>query len=227
MIDSFHIGAYWKNRKEFLENIISPALKTLKGLSDLDEQFLTLYELGNSRKQALENEVSLTSEIIKKLYQEGVKKNDIDQDGYNKIGYNFSVWTGHEDGKSSKISFRAGSSSERVSNVCLIKLPYEGTAKDRLLQLSKVKEIMKLIIQNWNPDTMILKSGKLSDALGTVNEVGWVTYTKNLKGRVKLNNKVVHEESFCGGHLFYLKTENGLAYDYSLIDELIPITKIV
>ena len=225
MIDSFHIGAYWKNRKEFLENIISPALQTLKGLSELDEQFSNLYELGNSRKQALENKVLLTTENIKKLYQEGVKKNDLDQEGYNKIGYSFSVWTGQEDGKSSKISFRAGTSSERLGNVCLIKLPYEGAAQDRLLRLDKVKGIMKLIIQNWDPDTMILKSGKLSDTLDTVNEVGWVTYVKKFNGRSKLGNKIIHENNFCGGHLFYLNTSNDLAYNYSLINELLPLKK--
>ena len=74
MIDSFYLGAYWKNRKEFLDHIITPTLLTLKGLTELDEQFSNLYELGNNRKQALENKVSQTAENIKKLYQEAVKK---------------------------------------------------------------------------------------------------------------------------------------------------------
>ena len=225
MTDTFHIGAYWKNRKQLLDNIINPTVQTLKELGEIDEQFLNLYELGNSRKQALENKVSVSSESIKKLYQKRSKKNDFDQNGYSKIGYRLSLWTGHTDYESSAISFNAGSSSTLLTDLCLINIPTEGTAKNRLLQFDKVKEIINLLIQKWNPDIIVLNSRELSNALDTTNEVGWVTYTKKLKGRVKLNDKVVHEEDFSGGHLFYLKTENDLAYDYSLMSHLLQLKK--
>jgi len=227
MIDTFYIGAYWRNRKELLNRVVNPTLQTLRELSEVDKQFLNLYELGMSRQQALEHRISLTPEYIERLYRGRVKKNDLDQDGYNKIGYRLSLWTGHKEGEASTISFNAGSSSKRLTDLCLINLPSEGAAKNRLLQLDKVKEIIKLLIRNWNPDTVVLNSKELSEALDTMNELGWVTYTKNVKTWLKLSDNIVHEKSFFGGHLFYLKTENNLAYDYNLISQLLSVKKEV
>jgi hypothetical protein len=202
MIDTFRIGAYWNRREELLDTVINPTLKTLIGLSELDKQFSDLYELGMSRKEAVEYKVSLTTEAIKVLYKKRLKKNDIDTKGYSKIGYRLSVWTGHKDDEACQISFGVGSSSNTATNLCLIGIPTEGIARERLLQLDKVKEIIGLLIQNWNPDVVILNSRELSNALDTTNEVGWVTYTKKLKGRIKLSDKVVHEDSLWGGTFF-------------------------
>jgi hypothetical protein len=136
-----------------------------------------------------------------------------------------SVWTGHEDNKSSQISFGAGKNSERLSNVCLIKIPSEGPARNRLLHFDKVKEIITLLVQNWDPDVVVLNSRELSNKLDVMNEIGWVTYRKKLKGRIKLSDKIVHESDFLGGHLFYLKTDNSLIYHYSLISEYQSLKK--
>jgi len=225
MIDAFSIGAYWKNRKQLLDSIINPTVQTLKGLGEIDEQFVNLYELGRSRKQALEHKISLSSEYIRELYLRGTKNNDLDQSGYSKIGYSLWVWTGHTDEEASNLSFSVGKSSERLSNVCLIKIPSEGVARDRLLNIEKIKKIIALLIQNWDPDMVVLNSRELSNKLDIMNEVGWVTYRKRLTGKPKLNDKVIHDSSFCGGHLFYLNSQN--VYDYDLIDNLVPITKVI
>ena len=95
------------------------------------------------------------------------------------------------------------------------------------MRLGKVKAIMRLIIQNWDPDTMVLNSRKLSDALGTVNQVGWVTYLKKINRSSKLGNKIIHENNFVGGHLFYLDTTDDQAYDYSLINELLLLKNVL
>jgi hypothetical protein len=114
MIDTFYIGAYWQERKELLENVVEPTVKTLIELSKADEQFVKKYELGANKKQALEHEVSISKEDIEKLYSQGLKKNDIDKDGYSKIGYRLSLWTGHKNEKSCKISFTVGKNSVRL-----------------------------------------------------------------------------------------------------------------
>jgi len=219
MTDTFYIGAYWKNRKEVLENIVIPTLNTLTELRGIDDQFLNLYELGMSRKQALEREFIPSSEYIERLYRHGLKKKDLDQDGYSKIGFSLWLWSGHKDEESSQVSFGVGKGSERLTNVCLIRIPTEGIAKERLLQLDKVKQIIEVLIKNWNPDKVILNSKELSTALNSTNEIGWVTYIKRTKGISKANGKIVHEPNYYGGDLFYLKTNSGLTYDYSLIDE--------
>lgn len=227
MTDTFYIGAYWKNRKEVLKNIVIPTLNTLTELRGIDDQFLNFYELGMSRKQALEREFIPSSEYVERLYRQGLKKKDMDQDGYSKIGFSLWLWSGHKDEESSQISFGVGKDSERLTNVCLIKIPIEGIAKVRLLQLDKVKQIIEVLIKNWNPDIVVLNSKELSAALNSTNEFGWVTYIKRTKGILKVSGKIVHEPNYYGGDLFYLNTNNGLAYDYSLMNEYLPLRKTI
>jgi len=188
-------------------------------------ELIGVVELGMSRKEALQDKVLLTFEDIKILYQKRLKKIDLDKDGYSKIGYGLSVWTGHNDDESSQISFGVGSGSERIRNRCVIKIPSEGSARDRLLQLDKVKKILGLLIKIWNPDIVVLNSKELSTLLDTTNEIGWVTYVNRIKGIPKVSSKIVHEANYYGGDLFYLKTNNGLIYDYSLMNEYLSLRK--
>ena len=227
MTDTFYIGAYWYQRKQLLDEIIEPSIATLKGLQEFDDQFGNLYELGRSRKHALERKISITPEYIRKLYLKNVKKNDLDVSGYNTIGFRLSAWTGHQDYESSKISLNVGINSEKFVNRCLISIPSEGIARGRLLQIKKVKQTFDLIIEIWNPDYAVLTSRDLLEALDIMNEVGWVTYVKKLWRKPKISTKVLHEHDYLGGHLFYLNTTDDQAYDYSLINELLPLKNVL
>jgi hypothetical protein len=225
MNDVFFVGAYWNARREILEDVIQPTLEVLERLSEFDEQFLTFYELGYSRKSALENKVLLNVENIKELYKKGHKKKDIDSFGYSGVGFNLSLWTGQRDRESSSLSFRVGKNSDKVSNSCLISLPAEGVAKDRLLHFNKAKIILDLLIEAWDPDTVVLTSRKLSDSLTAITDVGWMTYKKLLEKNVRVIDNIIHDPYYKGGHLFYLKTNNEMAYDYDMIDDLLSFKK--
>jgi len=220
MIDTFRIGAYWADREESLDTVLNPTLETLIGLGELDDQFSNLYELGNTKKQ-IKGAVNLCAETIKGLYQSGLKKTDLDGRGYSKIGYRLSLWTGHDEDKSSKISFSVG--SKLFDNLCLITVPLEGAARERLLQIDKAKMIIELLIQKWNPDVVIVSSRTLSNALEVKNEMGWLTYTKKNNSSLKLNNNIIREDNFGSGCLFYLHNNNGLVYDYKLMNQLLPL----
>ncbi len=122
MNDTFYIGAYWQNRKRMLDDLINPTLQTLLDLYSVDEQFLNLFELGMSQNEALKHDVLLTAESIKRLYNENFNKKDLDQDGFNKIGYRLSLWTGHLEGEASAISFNTGSSSKVLTDSCYLNI---------------------------------------------------------------------------------------------------------
>ncbi|WP_256002782.1 Imm52 family immunity protein [Pedobacter deserti] len=220
MNDVFYIGAYWTNRKQKLEEILQPALNVLQGLSVIDNQFQYYYELGNSRKQALEKQVVIRQNELHRLFLLRVKKNDLDWEGYNSIGYRLGLWNGQSDYESSSVSFNVGCSSPRLGNNILIKFPSEGEAKQRLLGLPKVRQIIDLVVENFNPDILVLNSRRLQEELDVVNEVGWVTYKRQLIKNPTLSHKIIHDSSYKGGHLFYLRTDTGLANDYDLINDL-------
>lgn len=223
MVDSFYLGAYWTQRKENLDTVVSRTLSFLQELTRLDEQFLNWYEQGYSKKEALSKKIIIDKEYIETLYKKSVKKNDLDSEGFSKIGYSIGLWSGHEEEHSSSLSINCGHSSKFFSNSVVITMPTEGELKERLLSLVTQKELFNLLIKNWNPDNIILSSNRLKSEIGT-DEIGWITYYKSIRRAPKIGNKIVYEK-YSGGHLFYLA--NNSCYDYNLAKELLPLKEII
>lgn len=228
MIDSFYVGAYWNSRKETLEEVAEKTVNTLSRLKEIDFQFSTWYELGMSRKKALEKKVSLNSEYIKMLYLKNIKKSEIDNQGYTSHLFSLGLWTGQKDEESSGISFTVGGefNSNKISNCCVIKLPYEGNSRERLLSLSKAKSLLDILVKEWNPDYALLTSHCLTERLGSISKVGWVTYIKNINADPKIKNKVVSEK-WPNGYLFYLNLPYEESYDYSIAKKLMILKGMI
>ncbi|MEO7044423.1 MAG: Imm52 family immunity protein [Ferruginibacter sp.] len=222
MEDSFYLAAYWVQRKESLDIVVNKTISFLQDLARLDEQFLNWYEQGYSKKEDL-NKIIIDKENIEKLFRERVKKNDIDNEGYSKIGYSIGMWSGHEEEYSSGVSINCGHSSKFFSNSCVITIPTEGVQKERLLTFIKQKELVNLLIKSWQPDNVILSSSMLKSEIGT-DEVGWITYYKSIRRIPKIINKVIYEK-YDGGHLFYLANKN--FYDHSLVNELLLLKDVL
>jgi len=223
MIDSFYLAAYWVQRKENLHIVVEKTISFLQDLTRLDEQFVNWYEQGYNKKDALSNKIIIDKESIETLYKKGVKKNDLDNEGFSKIGYSIGMWSGDKEEYSSSLSINCGHASKFFSNSCVITIPAEGEQKERLLKLIKQKELVNLLIKSWEPDNIVLSSSKLKSEIGT-DEVGWVTYYKSLRRIPKISDKVIYEKSN-SGHLFYLANE--ASYDYSLAKKLLPLKEII
>ncbi|HEV8271198.1 MAG TPA: Imm52 family immunity protein [Chitinophagaceae bacterium] len=223
MIDSFYLGAYWAQRKENLDIVVNKTISFLQGLARVDTQFLNWYEQGYSKKEALSKKIIVDKENIETLYKKSFKKNDLDNEGFSKIGYSIGMWSGHQEEYSSSVSINCGHSSKFFSNSCVITIPIEGEQKERLLSLIKQKELLNLLIKNWEPKNIILSSNKLKNEIGT-DEVGWVSYYKSIRRAPKTSNTVIYEK-FNNGHLFYLADKS--CYDYGLAKELLPLKEII
>lgn len=223
MENSFYIGAYWGSRSESLKQVTNKVLQTFEKLSDIDEQFLNWYEGGVNRKQALKTKVAFNNETIERLCLEKVKNGELDEKGFAKMGFLFGLWTGHSDEESSSITFSVGASfkSPHLCNSCVLKIPFEGTARERLLRLGKARLIISTLVEIWKPDYAVLTSRDLNDRLAIVNDVGWITYRKTIKQIPKISSKVVYEKAN-GGHWFYFSLESN-NYDSSIANELLPI----
>jgi hypothetical protein len=222
MIDSFYIGAYWTNRKEKLESIVNKTVSFLGELAISDEQFFDWYELGYSIKEALSKKGVVDIQHIESLYKKGIRKGDLDNDGYSKIGYSIGLWTGHKEENSSNLSINGGHASKFFPNCCVIEMPIEGEQKDRLLSISKQKVLFDIFIRCWNPDNVLLRSTMLESEIEN-DEIGWVSYYKSI-GKAPKNDKIIHEQ-FHGGHLFYLTGSE--SYNYDLCKELKAIAKVI
>lgn len=221
MIESFYIGAYWGSRAEPLSQVRNKILQTLQKLAEIDEQFSNWCEGGNSIEEALENRVVLNNETIERLCLERVRKGELDKNGLAKMGFLFAIGSEHPDDESSIITFTVGAAltSPHLSNSCVLTLPVEGAARERLLQVEKAKKIIVVLVEIWNPDYATLTSHQLRDKLNAANKVGWITYHKSINKLPNISNQVVYEKAN-NGHWFYIKDSN---YNETLSNELLPM----
>ncbi|HMK26706.1 MAG TPA: Imm52 family immunity protein [Chitinophagaceae bacterium] len=203
MIESYYIGAYWGSRTEPLAQVKNKILQTLQRLAEIDEQFLNWYEEANSREKALGKKVSIDADSVERLCLEMVRKGELDEKGFAEMGFLFGIWSGHLDDESSNISFNVGKAftSQHLSNSCVITIPFEGAARERLLQIDKAKKIIALLVEIWNPDYAVLTSHQLRDKLNVANKVGWITYRQSIKNTPMVNNRVSYEK-LNNGYLF-------------------------
>ena len=220
MADSFYIGAYWSGREETLKDVKRKVQQTLNALSAIDEQFLTWYETGTSRKQALTKKVLFDDETIERLCLSKVRKGELDDAGISKMGFGFSLWTGQPEGEESNISFGVGMNNKWLTNSCVLTIPYEGPARQLLLQRTIVRKIITVLIQQWKPDSAILTSFHLGEKLGNI---GWITYKKSLKRVPKSNLEIAYEKDAVG-HWIYPVAES---FDEMVIEKLSPLKDVL
>jgi len=226
MIDTFIVGAYWGPRAEPLPTVTEKTVATLKKIAYIDEQFANWYQLANSKKKALENKISCTNDNITSLYKKELTKTDVIENGFTQMSFSLSVWSGHENSEAGKISFWVGRDLKSIGNRCLINIPPEGEAQRRLLKIDKAKQLITVLVEEWNPDYAVLTSGTLRDRLGVLNEIGWVTYRKEINGKPDISDKVICEK-LGNGYLFYLGLPDSNIYDYGLMDKLEPLKEII
>lgn len=226
MNESYIVGAYWGSRAETLFQVRDRVLLTLQRLRVVDEQFSTWYEQGMSRKQALESRVDLTQDRIEKLCRKAVKKSELDEQLFAKYGFIFGLWTGHKNDESSEISFTAGSvfTVQSLSNCCYVKIPYEGAAREGLLQLAVVRKLIAILVEVWNPDYAIFTSNSVRDKLDMGNRLGLITYHKALKSIPKHLDNVCFEKADNG--FWFLPCDEHYS-DSAYLDSLKNVRKLI
>ena len=202
MNNSFYIGAYWSTKPETLQQVRDKIIVTLTKLGEIDELFSNWYERGNSREQAKEKKVTLDWGSIEKICLERVKKNDFDRMGFSKMGFLIGLWTGHQEYESGSITFSVGATSKWVTNSCVIKLPSEGSALDRLLNRGEAMEIVRLIVDVWNPEYAIFSSHDLNDRLKLNKQLGLITYRRSIQIIPRITGNGIVYERFNGGHIW-------------------------
>jgi hypothetical protein len=222
---SFYIGVYWGSRAEPLSQVRDKTLQTFQKLAEIDEQFLDWYEGGISRKKALEKRIVFDNETIEKLCLQHVKKGELEKNGVSKMGFLFGIWSGHLDEESSSVTFTVGSAftSPHLCNSCVLTIPFEGGARERLLHIEKAKRIIEVFVEIWNPDYAVLTSHQLRDKLNVANKIGWITYHKTIRKAPSITNQIVYKKEN-NGHWFYFKESN---YNESLSNELLSIKEMI
>jgi len=165
-MDKYSLNACWGARRERVEECARHLLNYLMCLGQWDESCRTWYEKANSLEEALQHKVMLNLASLERLLLSGRQYTDVERRPIEELGYSVSIWNGRdtEEGDQGGIGMRlrCGCYSRLVPNVCEVKLPYQGPVAARMLQVSRLRELLKCVVRAWNPACVCAAEGGLS-----------------------------------------------------------------
>ena len=186
MIERYYIAAFWGKRKETPSECGQRAAGFFKNLATLDPVFSHWYEQGYSITEALERRVAFEPEALEKLFLAGQARDD-DGNLMEGLGSLIMLWNGIDRGEGAMVTIDCGTYDTTTSllNRCLLKLPYEGPAADRILQPDPMAEILATVVRHWEPDWAAVTTGQMremQDRSASEPIVGWLTYLSPSRG---------------------------------------------
>jgi hypothetical protein len=180
---SFFLGAYWPARCESIEQCADRLQGCFAGLSICDPVLATWYELGQSRKQALQKRADAGSrDYLIAMLNSGRNRRDIGKTVIEELGFHIGVWNGGADGKESGLGITCGQYSTAPglgSNCVNLDLPERLGDLERAEHMARVLEV---VAESWEPDWAGVMSGAAMDARDFTARkpfVDWMLYLSN------------------------------------------------
>jgi hypothetical protein len=103
-------------------------------------------------------------------------------------GFSLGLWNGETQEAASSVSLSCGAASVWVPNSCVVRLPGEGLAAERLLQAPVLARILRAMVLAWEPESGVATShgfqGGVSESVEADTFVGWVTYVSHRRGQL-------------------------------------------
>jgi immunity protein 52 of polymorphic toxin system len=190
LIESYYIDAYWGTRKESVEECTHRLAGFLMCLAECDPCFARWFKLGQSRQEALKDEIKLDVATLQTLLLAGRSRTDIGQKIMENLGFLIGLWNGaSNDAESAGLMIRCGSYAPRPGfNSCVINLPYGETERERLLRVPVLKAVMECMVSAWDPDWSVLTSRQYQDKVplppSNAPRMGWILYLSSRRGQV-------------------------------------------
>ncbi len=180
-METYFLGAYWFDRKESVEQCTERVLRCLAELGKCDTAYSRWFNGGQSRKQALEREVDITSETVKELLLRGRNRKDIGKEVIEDMGFSMSLWNGGEDCQSVGFRVHCGAYTGNLSlgNSCVVNLPSDGPPSERLLRVDTLLCLMRAVVESFDPDWATVMPDALLKTLKFDSKnpaVGWLFY---------------------------------------------------
>ena len=184
--DSYYVATYWGNREESADECARRASLLLDDLSRRDECLRTWFNRGKSRKDALAQPVDISEKSLRSLLMRGRNRYDADGAVIEDLGFRLAVWNGGSGGGDCGLSLHCGSCASTPStwipNSCVLSLPNEGEAVDRLLSVPLLLRIIEAMVATLEPDWGVATSYAYQETLPPGEPgapvVGWLTYLR-------------------------------------------------
>lgn len=197
------LEARWSARKESVEDCAAKAYSFLLQLAECDEMFargwLKCAIVRFSRRtggletvRGLEP-LTVTVDELRNLLLEGRLRRDANNTVIEDMGFRLgsSVWNGSDE-EHVFVSLTCGAyyanpSVLPVPNDVTVQFPYEGPAVARILQPAKLRKMVHIAVETWDPDWAHISTGKLDLAVHPEyvgQPVGWFTYISDRYGQL-------------------------------------------
>jgi hypothetical protein len=177
MKETYYAGAYWLARKEDADACAQRAETFLHLLAACEPGLTHWFD----PEQELEEQSTQKSktQLLRMFLQE---------EPSSTLGYSLTLWDGKTDEGSSNIRLSCGYTSRWVSNACVLSLPKEGPASERLLQAPVLARILRAMALAWEPECGVALShehlDKVSETAAAGTFLGWVSYFSHRRGPV-------------------------------------------
>ncbi len=197
--DSVYAGAYWPARPESLEACTARLVASLGKLADIDDLLASWFFKGWRRASA-QRPFKGDPESVLQALAAGRNRRDGDGSVIEELGFSLGIWNG-DDADPVALSIRCGMSSPRVPNAVVLKLPARSARSANLHSRAGTTELLRALVQAWNPDWATVTSASLREAQGegALSPVlGWLTYFSTTRGRIPELPDTFSVESIAG-----------------------------
>lgn len=209
MSNSLTLGAYWKPRRESIEECADRLLAFMTAIGECGSNFVHWYHKGRSRNDALRKEIAVRDrDELLALLDKGRHRGDIEKTIIEDLGFSVGIWNGGAPGKEASLSIACGlywvspSPNASLSNYVVLNLPED---LGDLADPAKASWLLALTARCWVPDWAGIFSNEAMNSRdwGRQPFVDWMVYIPQRIASVSPPSTVTHLES--GGSLIVVQ----------------------
>jgi len=196
-MNRFFMGGYWGPRKESIEQCADRLHRFFADLAVCDPILTTWYELGRSRKQALQKpaEVRDRNYLLDHLNRERNRYDVKPRAVIEELGFNVFLWNGGDDERDAGLHIKCGLYELDMWNDVTINLPRD---LGGLKQSDRMANVVAAVVRAWEPAW----AGVMSDEATDVRDydpkfpfVDWMVYVPRRIDRVPAPSRVIPLET--------------------------------
>jgi hypothetical protein len=202
------LGAFWKPRRESIEQCADRLQAFMAELVQCDEVFASWYQLGRSRKDALRRKIDVHDRrTLLTLLNKGRNRRDYGGEVIEDLGFRVGLWNGGPEERMVGLSIGCGLYSKVFglgANSVVLGFPEELGA---LADASKTSRVLAITARCWEPDwagVFSVKAMQTSDWSGEP-VVGWMIYLPRKIERVPTPSTVAQLDK--GGSLIIVQPD--------------------
>jgi hypothetical protein len=205
-VNNCYVGGYWYGRPESKESCVARASGYFARLKAHDEALSEWLGTSDTLREALAHVIKTDPESLGREFQsERTHGGPSAGDGVHSL----HAWNGELFGHGALCDIDCCGASIWSSGLALLRLPRRGPAAARLCTLPSVTQLVRITVEQWEPEWAVATARELRDQVLAEDEpprpfMGWVTYASRQMAPDLPELPGATVEKFAGGYLIAL-----------------------